>query len=181
MTQRSSLKDWQFCPRCGGPLAPAVLKEGEEPRPACPACGFVVYLNPRLAACTITTLDGGIVLARRGIHPERGKWTLPGGLVDRSETPPAAAVRETLEEIKVRVSLTGILDVYSFPGQETVVIVYAADVLSGVPAAGDETLEVKVFAPEAIPWDDLGFETTRAALRDYLRRFFPRARVPRPS
>ena len=171
--------DWHFCPRCAGRLAPTILKEGEIPRPACPACGFVLYLNPRVAACTITTIDGGIVLARRGIHPEHGKWILPGGLVDRGETVAEAAVRETREEIKVRVGLTGILDVYSFPGQETVVAVYAADVLSGQPEAGDETLEVKIFAPEAIPWDDLGFDTTRAALRDYVRRFFPRARVPR--
>ena len=48
-----------------------------------------------------------------------------------------------------------------------------------MPEAGDETLEVQVFAPEAIPWDNLGFDTTRAALRDYVRRFYPRARVPR--
>ena len=171
--------DWRFCPRCAGPLADSILKEGEPARRACPACGFVLYLNPRVAACTITTLDGGIILARRGIEPEHGKWTLPGGLADRGETLPAAAVRETREEVKVRVALTGILDVYSFPGQDTVVAVYAADVLSGTPEAGDETLEVKVFAPESIPWDELGFDTTRAALRDYVRRFFPRARVPR--
>jgi ADP-ribose pyrophosphatase YjhB (NUDIX family) len=171
--------DWRYCPRCGGPLAPSILKVGEGKRPACPACGFVLHVNPRVAACTITTLDGGIVLARRGIDPERGKWAMPGGLVNQGETLPAAAVRETLEEIKVRVALSGILDVYSFPGQDTVVAVYSADVLSGVPEAGDETLEVKVFAPEAIPWDDLGFDTTRVALRDYVRRFFPRARVPR--
>ena len=171
--------DWRHCPRCAGLLAPSILKEGDIPRPACPACGFTLYLNPRVAACTITTLDGGIVLARRGIEPEHGKWALPGGLVDRGETLPAAAVRETREEIKVRVALTGILDVYSFPGQDTVVVVYAADVLSGTPEAGEETLEVKVFAPEAIPWDDLAFDTTRSALRDYVRRFFPRARVPR--
>jgi ADP-ribose pyrophosphatase YjhB (NUDIX family) len=174
-----SENDWRHCPRCAGPLAPSILKEGHPPRPECLDCGFVVYLNPRVAACTITTLDGGIVLARRGIEPERGKWTLPGGLVDRGETLPAAAVRETLEEVKVRVALSGIVDVYSFAGQETVVAVYAADVLSGALEAGDETLEVKVFAPEAIPWDELGFDTTRAALRDYVRRFYPRARVPR--
>ena len=44
--------DWRYCPRCAGPLAPSILKEGEPPRPACPSCGFVLYLNPRVAACT---------------------------------------------------------------------------------------------------------------------------------
>src|SRR4029450_4468057 len=90
-------------------------------RPPRPPRGFTVSRNPRVAACPITTLDGGIVLARRAIEPEHGKWTLPGGIVDRGETLPAAAVRETLEEIKVRVALSGILDVYSFAGQDTVV------------------------------------------------------------
>jgi hypothetical protein len=38
---------------------------------------------------------------------------------------------------------------------------------------------VRTFPPEAVPWDELAFPSTRAALRDYLRRFFPRVRVPR--
>ncbi len=42
-----------------------------------------------------------------------------------------AAVRETLEEVNLKVRLTGILDAYSFPGQPIVVIVYAADVVGG--------------------------------------------------
>jgi ADP-ribose pyrophosphatase YjhB (NUDIX family) len=77
------------------------------------------------------------------------------------------------------VGLTGILDVYSFPGQEVAVVVYAAHVLSGRLLAGDETEAVRAFPPEELPWDDLGFDTTRAALRDYLRRFYPRVRAPR--
>jgi ADP-ribose pyrophosphatase YjhB (NUDIX family) len=174
-----SANDWRFCPRCAGRMAPSIMKDGEEPRPACPACGFVLYLNPRLAACTIPNLDGGLVLARRGISPEQGKWTLPGGFVERGESLAEAALRETFEEINLRVSLIGILDVYSFPGSDTVVAVYAADVPSGRPEPGDETTEVQVFAPESLPWDELAFDSTRAALRDYLRRFFPRARVPR--
>jgi hypothetical protein len=77
------------------------------------------------------------------------------------------------------VSLTGILDAYSYPGSQVVVVVYAAEVVGGRPEARDECLEVRTFLPEEIPWDDLAFESTREALRDYVRRFFPRARVPR--
>jgi ADP-ribose pyrophosphatase YjhB (NUDIX family) len=99
--------------------------------------------------------------------------------VDRGETVADAAVRETLEEVNLRVSLTGILDAYSYPGSQVVVIVYAAEVVGGRPETGDECLEVRAFAPEEIPWDDLAFESTRDALRDYVRRFFPRARLPR--
>jgi 8-oxo-dGTP diphosphatase len=156
-----------------------VIKKGEEARPACAACGFIAYLDPRLAACTIFVHDGGIVLLKRAQTPEKGKWVFPGGFVDRGEPVDDAAVRETREEVNLRVGLTGILDVYSFPGEATAVVVYAAHVLSGKLEARDEADEVKVFPPEALPWDDLAFESTRAALRDYLHRFFPRVRPPR--
>lgn len=171
--------EYRFCPRCAGALETRGAEEGERPRPSCPGCGFVVYLDPKVAACTICMVDGGIVLLRRAIEPQKGTWVFPGGFVDRGETVEEAAVRETLEEVNLRVGLTGILDVYSFPGHPVVVVVYAAHVLSGRLEPGKEAQAVVPFAPEHIPWEELGFESTRAALRDYLRRFYPRVRVPR--
>jgi ADP-ribose pyrophosphatase YjhB (NUDIX family) len=172
-------EDFRFCPRCGGNLSLRALKHGEPSRLVCGACEFIFYLDPKVAACTICMLEGGIVLLRRSIEPAAGKWVFPGGFVDRGETVSAAAERETLEEVNLKVSLMGILDVYSFPGSPVVVIVYAAEVTGGELAACDECDEVKVFTPESIPWSDLAFESTRVALRDYVRRFFPRVRVPR--
>src|SRR5262245_36698107 len=128
---------YRFCPRCGAPLAARVIKDGEPERLVCDACQFVFYLDPKVAACTICMLDGGIVLLRRTIEPRIGKWVFPGGFVDRGETVAAAAVRETLEEVNLRVSLTGILDVYSFAGSEVVVVVYAAEVIRRKLSAGD--------------------------------------------
>ena len=175
----SGNEDFTHCPRCGGTLQVRALKDGEPSRLVCAACGFVFYLDPKVAACTISMLDGGIVLLKRSIEPAVGKWVFPGGFVDRGESVAAAAVRETMEEVNLKVSLTGILDVYSFPASPVVVIVYAAEVVSGDLFACDECSEVRAFPPEAIPWEDLAFPSTRAALRDYIRRYFPRVRVPR--
>ena len=175
----SSSPDYRFCPPCGGKLAPRVLKEGEPFRLVCGDCGFIFYLDPKVAACTICMVDGGIVLLKRSIEPRLGTWVFPGGFVDRGEPVAAAAVRETLEESKLRVTLTGILDVYSFPSSEVVVVVYAAEVVGGTLGAGDECSDARAFPPESIPWGELAFESTRAALRDYVHRFFPRVRVPR--
>ena len=172
-------EDPKYCPRCGGGLELRALKDGEPSRLVCAACGYVFYLDPKVAACTISMIDGGIVLLRRSIEPAVGKWVFPGGFVDRGESVAAAAVRETKEEVNLKVSLTGILDVYSFPQSPVVVIVYAAEVVGGELFACDECDEVQVFPPEKLPWADLAFESTRAALRDYVRRFFPRVRVPR--
>ena len=172
-------EEYRFCPRCAGGLESRRLKESEPPRLVCASCGFVFYLDPKVAACAICMIDGGIVLLRRAIEPSLGKWVFPGGFVDRGETVAAAAVRETLEEVNLRVSLTGILDAYSYAASHVVVVVYAAEVVGGRMEACDECLEVRTFPPEEIPWDDLAFESTRAALRDYVRRFFPRVRLPR--
>lgn len=171
--------EYRFCPRCAGSLESRRIKDSEPARLVCSACGFVFYLDPKVAACAICMIDGGIVLLRRAIEPSLGKWVFPGGFVDRGETAGGAAVRETLEEVNLRVTLTGILDAYSYPGSPVVVIVYAAEVVGGRMQACDECLEVRTFAPEEIPWDDLAFDSTRAALRDYVRRFFPRARLHR--
>jgi ADP-ribose pyrophosphatase YjhB (NUDIX family) len=181
MSHAHASEGYRFCPQCGGSLEARLLKDSEPTRLVCTGCEFVFYLDPKVAACTICMVDGGIVLLRRGIEPQYGKWVFPGGFVDRGELVTDAAVRETREEVNLRVGITGILDAYSFPGTEVVVIVYAAEVLGGTPEAGDETLEVRVFPPEELPWDELAFESTRAALRDYLRRFFPRVRVSRPE
>jgi ADP-ribose pyrophosphatase YjhB (NUDIX family) len=179
MSQHAPDAAYRFCPRCGGALALRRLKPGEPERLQCAACAFVFYLDPKVAACTVFMMDGGIVLLRRSIDPGHGLWVFPGGYVDRGETVEDAAVRETLEECGMRVSLTGILDAYSFPGKDVVVIVYAAHPEGGTLQAGDESSEVRAFPPEVLPWGELAFDSTRAALRDYLRRFFPRVRVPR--
>jgi ADP-ribose pyrophosphatase YjhB (NUDIX family) len=179
MHHRGAPDVYRFCPKCGIGLESKALKEGEPSRLVCPGCDFVFYLDPKVAACTICMVDGGIVLLKRGIEPQLGKWVFPGGFVDRGESVTDAAVRETREEINLKVSLTGILDVYSFPGSDVVVVVYAAEVTGGELKACDECLEVRAFPPEALPWGELAFESTRAALKDYIHRFFPRVRMAR--
>jgi len=52
-----------------------------------------------VAVGTITSLDGKLVLLKRGIEPAYGKWVFPGGFVDRGERVEEAAIRETREEI----------------------------------------------------------------------------------
>lgn len=163
--------EFRFCPRCGAPLTPRRLKPAEPERLACAACGFIFFLDPKLAACTICPLDGGIVLVRRSIEPAYGKWVIPGGHVDQGEAVAAAAIRETREETFLDVAIRDLVNVYSYPGIAVVVVVYVAEVLGGRLEAGDETLEARVFAPGAIPWEDLAFPSTADALRDYLQRF----------
>ena len=161
---------FRFCPRCGGTLERRLLKANEPERLVCGRCGFVFYLDPKVAVGAVCRTEGGIVLLRRGIEPGYGRWVFPGGYVDRGETLEAAAVREAREEIDAVIRLTGLVNAYSYPGRPVVVIVYGAVVVGGSLRGGQEALEVKTFAPESIPWDDLAFRSTAEGLRDFLAR-----------
>jgi ADP-ribose pyrophosphatase YjhB (NUDIX family) len=147
------------------------MKPGEPERLVCGQCGFIHYLDPKVAACTVTSYAERIVLVKRAIAPAYGKWVIPGGFVDRGETVPEAAVRETREETDLEVRLTGLLNIYSYPGSVVVVVAYTAAPIGGVPRAADEALDIGLFRPGEIPWADLAFPSTRDALRDYLERF----------
>jgi 8-oxo-dGTP diphosphatase len=176
----SRVADWQlhphddshayrFCPRCGGGLERRLLKTAEPERLVCTECGFVFYIDPKIAVGTIIKgPGGGLVLVKRAIDPGYGKWVFPGGYVDRGETLIAAAVREAREECGLDVRLDGLVNVYSYPGRAPIIVVYAATVLGGTLCVDDESLETAEFDPAAIPWDELAFRSTHDGLRDYL-------------
>lgn len=163
--------EFRFCPRCGGSLELKLVKPKEPERLVCEGCDYIFFLNPKVAAGTVFELDGKLVLLRRAIEPGYGKWVFPGGFVDRGETVVEAAIRETREEASVDVEVRELLGVFSYTGAPVVVIVYAADIVSGTLAAADETLELRGFEHHEIPWKELAFPSTRDALKGYLRRF----------
>ncbi|MFC1890813.1 NUDIX domain-containing protein [Thermodesulfobacteriota bacterium] len=161
--------EFKFCPVCGAELESEILKKNEPARLICPECEFVFYLDPKVVACAIIEIDKKIVLLKRSIPPERGKWVIPGGYVDRGEEVRSAAVRETMEECGLQVRIRDLLGVYSYNNWIEVVIVYRMDYISGELTAADESLEAGFFKPEEIPWDQLAFQSTKDALRDYLK------------
>ena len=137
----------------------------------CERCGFVFYLGPKLVAGAIVELDGGIVLIQRAIEPGYGRWTFPGGFVERGEVAEEAAARETLEETGLEVEVSGIIGLYTYEGQIPAVAVFAARATAGEPEPLDETLDVRSFPRGGLPWSGLAFPSTEQALKDYLREF----------
>jgi ADP-ribose pyrophosphatase YjhB (NUDIX family) len=160
---------FRFCPRCGGGLERRLLKSKEPERLVCRQCGFVFYLDPKIAVGTIIrSAVGRLVLVRRAIEPGYGKWVFPGGYVDRGETLTDAAVREAREECGLEVRLDGLVNIYSYSGRAPVIVVYAATAVGGALCAADECLETLEFDDRLLPWDLLAFRSTKDGLRDYL-------------
>ena len=171
----------RFCPLCAALLERRVPELDDRVRHVCAACGFVLYMNPKVAAGTVPVGDDGrIVLIRRGIDPGRGRWSWPCGYVEMDEDVPACAVRETREECGLDVELGPLLGLYSYPataeegtisGTGMVIVCYRARVApaaSDALLAGDDALEAAWFAADSIPWDDLAFDSSRRGLRDFL-------------
>ena len=161
-------RPFAFCPMCGGGLEPRLLKPSEPERLVCTRCGFVFYLDPKVAVGTlIRNADNELALVRRAIEPGYGKWTFPGGYVDRGEPVREAAIREAKEEVGPDVRLDSLLNVYSYP-KAPVIIVYLATMIGGCVACDDEGLEAMFFGAGAIPWSELAFRSTHDALTEYL-------------
>ena len=160
----------RFCARCGGTLEPRLLKATEPERLVCASCGFVHYVDPKVAVGTIITDERGrIVLVKRAIEPGYGKWVFPGGFIDRGETVEAAALREAREECGLDIRLDRLINVYSYPGVAVIIVAFAATMVGGCLACDDESLEAQMFEPERIPWEELAFKSTRQALQEFLQ------------
>ena len=168
-----------YCTRCGDALQFGAVEGEDRDRLACPSCGFIAYVNPRLVVTTIPINDDGeVVLLRRGIEPGKGWWAQPGGFLEVDETVTEAAIRETLEETGLVVEPGEIVGLYSRLEAAVVVIAFEARVLRGEYRLNPEALEIQAFRPEAIPWHGIGLTTTLWALRDWVRLRHPEVVLP---
>jgi 8-oxo-dGTP diphosphatase len=152
-----------FCPRCGTPVT--LENKFGKVRPACPACGWLHFADPKVAAAVLIEEDGRVLLVRRASDPFRGLWTLPAGFVDADEDPASAAARECLEETGLNVRVTRVLEVVAgreHPRGADFVIVYAAEVVGGQLAAADDADQAAWFPRSDLP--ALAFKATRTIL-----------------
>ncbi len=157
-----------FCERCGERLARKQIEH--RLLPCCPGCGHVAFLDPKVAAVMLATLDEKLLLVRRAIEPALGRWSFPAGYVDRGEVLEEAAAREVREETGLQVRVGVLVGVYSKQGSPVVLAVYSGQVTGGTIEAGPEVHEVALFPPDRLPplpfphdeqilsdWRSLGF------------------------
>ncbi|WP_287028601.1 NUDIX hydrolase [Pseudomonas sp. UBA6310] len=149
----------KFCNQCGGTVSERIPAGDNRPRIVCDQCQLVHYQNPRIVAGCLPVWGEQVLLCRRAIEPRRGFWTLPAGFMENGETTEQAASRETLEEACARVSGLQLYTVFDLPHISQVYMLFRAELVDLDFAAGDESLEVKLFHEAEIPWSELAFPT----------------------
>lgn len=141
------------------------VPEGEDrERLVCGDCGFVAYENPKIVVGSVVEEDGRILLCRRAIEPRRGFWTLPAGYMEMGETVEEGARREAWEEARARLTLDRILAVYSIARIGQVQVIFRAALAEPGFEPGPESLDVRLFAWEDLPWDEIAFPSVHWAL-----------------
>lgn len=158
----------RYCTHCGAGVSFIVPAGDSLPRHVCPACGHIHYENPRLVVGCVAEYAGTILLCRRAIEPRLGYWTLPAGFMENGETTAAAACRETWEEAGARIIIDAPFAMISIAHINQVHLFYRGRLANADYSAGEESLEVALFRPEDLPWQELSFRSVTLCLTHYL-------------
>jgi ADP-ribose pyrophosphatase YjhB (NUDIX family) len=156
-----------FCSQCGEPVSFRIPEGDTLPRFVCGGCQTIHYQNPKMVVGCIPEWEDKILLCRRAIEPRYGLWTLPAGFMENGETAPAGAQRETLEEANARVEIGDLYTFLSLPHISQVYVMFRARLLDLNFSVGIESLDVRLFAEDEVPWEQLAFRTIHFTLEHY--------------
>lgn len=119
--------------------------------------------QPLVGIGAVVLINGKILLEKRKNNPGKGKWSIPGGLVDLGESVEQTVVREVMEETRLEVENPQLIDVvdnitldanrrikYHF-----VIVDYLVKVKNGEPVASSDAEELRWVAFDEVEKYDL--------------------------
>ncbi len=160
----------RYCIKCGRNLEKKEI-EGKK-RYCCPDCGWVHYKNPLPSVACVVRKDDCVLLIKRGVAPDIGKWALPSGFLEDDESPVEGCIRELEEETGLHGRVKRLLDVDNEESSiygNVLVIGYEIEIIGGELRAGSDTLEVKFFPVNNLPL--IPFESHLRILKSAIETF----------
>lgn len=145
------LLDWernhQFCSRCGTPMH----ARNDERARACPACRFTSYPPVSPAVMVLITRGRELLLARKSVWAP-GRYSAIAGFVEPGEMLEDTVVRETMEEVGVKVGELRYFGSQPWPFPHSLMVAFTAEYAGGeIRPDGVEIEEATWFDAEALP------------------------------
>ncbi|AFU97913.1 Nudix hydrolase [Simiduia agarivorans SA1 = DSM 21679] len=145
-----------------------MIPEGDNRhRHVCNTCNTIHYQNPRIITGTLPIHEDKVLLCKRAIEPRYGLWTLPAGFMENGETTEQGASRETWEEARANIALSGLYTLFNLPQINQVYFFYRGHLTDLDFGPGPESLEVALFEEHQIPWEQLAFPVITRTLQHY--------------
>ena len=187
------MKQYAFCPVCGGRLDREHQAVPGRGMLVCTSCRFEFWQNskPAVGAIIVRTMHGrpAVLLTRRGIEPHKGTWDSPGGYLENGEHPEEGLAREVHEELGVAIArlrlLTVAIDQYprddvAEEARFVLTLFYRCEILGDATLTSADDVAEAAWFPLHDPPPPIGFAGTVSALsvlKDTLRQ--EAARGPR--
>jgi ADP-ribose pyrophosphatase YjhB (NUDIX family) len=130
--------------------------------------------RPLVGVGVILVKDRQILLVKRGHEPNKGMWSIPGGLIKLGETAEEAAIREVREETGLEVSIGAVAGIFNVIIKDSdskikyhyVIIDYFGEVVGGMLRPGTDVTDARWF------WlDEIGGVETSPTVRKALELF----------
>jgi NADH pyrophosphatase NudC (nudix superfamily) len=166
MTRNNAFK---FCPRCGKKLnlTSDFVFKCEEKHP--------FYVSPVPTNIIILENDQGeILLAKRGIPPQKGLWDFSGGFISPNETLEESVLREAKEELDVEVRIIKYLGSYFGMymhhniNYEVIAFAVVAKISKGIVKAKDDVSDFLFVKKGEVKTMKLAFPLLKKMFNDYL-------------
>jgi ADP-ribose pyrophosphatase YjhB (NUDIX family) len=163
----------EYCPDCGSRTENKTVEDRE--RDHCPECDKILWRNPKAASATAIVKDSQILLVKRGVEPDKEKWSLPAGFIEVNDSFREGAARELEEETDLKISpeklkVLDTLKITQKGDKHVVVTVFKLPdtKTEGAVHAGEDAEEARYWSREEI---NQNIEKIRKPYRDIIKNF----------
>jgi ADP-ribose pyrophosphatase YjhB (NUDIX family) len=94
---------------------------------------------------------------------------LPAGYLENGETVEDGAGREAYEEARARIEILSPYALYNICYVNQIYLMFRARLMDNDFRPGSESIEVKLFSEDEIPWDEIAFRVIEQTLIQYYK------------